>query len=233
MSSLDSIYSLLGVGQQAATVAGVKNTTPFWTLGIWIAYGVLFFIMVIVIFYMFYRNSKYTIDVTIHEIIGEKRQVIRRFDRAAVIKMRDGKEKFRLMKRGKVKLPPPSSDDYTLSIKRKFFGLMPKVVKCIDLIHYGSGDFDYLPLGLKLADNLKDTKFDVLPYANLSWAINEIQADTAKFARMNEQIQKYLLPVSLIFIIILVFVVTWLLMGNVKTLIELGGRVAANCGVVK
>ena len=230
IASLDQIYSLLGMEQKVATSVGI-STSPFWSLGIWIAYGLLFAGIFILLFYILYRNQKYTIDVTILEIVGEKRQVIRRFDRATISHGRDGKEKFRLMKRKKVRLPPPSQDDYTLSIKRKFFGLIPRIVKSIDLIHYGSSDYDYLPLGLKLGEKLKDTKFLVLPYANLSWAINEIQADASKFAQVNEQIQKYLLPVSLIFIILLVFIVSWFIMGNIRQMIEVGSQIAANCNV--
>jgi len=230
IASIDSFYSILGVEDKVATAAGI-STSPFWTMGIWIAYGLLFAGILFLLFWMFYKNMKYTIDVTIHEIIGEQRQVIRRFDRATILHTRDGKEKFTLMRRKKVKLPPPSQDDYTLTIKRKFFGLMPRIVKTIDLIHYGSSDYDYLPLGLKLGENIKNTKFLILPYANLSWAINEIQSDASKFAKMNEQIQKYLLPISLVFIIILVLVVSWMIMGNIKSLIQVGSQVAASCNI--
>ena len=231
MASLDSLGQLLGLQQQVSQTTGI-NLNSFYLMGIWIAYGIIIFGAIAFLVYTIWKSSKYKIDVTIYDIVGEKKQVIRRYDKAAIVRTKEGKEKFKLMKIKGVKLPPPRHEDYTLGVK-KIIGIFPKIVKCIDLIHYGSSDYDYLPITLKLSDNLENTKFAILPYANLSWAINEIQADTMKFAKINEMLQKYLLPVSLVFIILMVLIVAWLVSGNIRELIQLGSQVAAQCGSLK
>ena len=221
----EQIWQIWDQGSAAAgTVAGPAGPTimqSLFLMATWIIYGVLIFGGLGILCWWVYRQIKYNIDVMIYECVGED-QVIKKIDRAAIIKYKDGKSKFQLMKLRKVKLPPPHSREYTLKLKTTLFG-KTKVVKSIDLIHYGSTDYDYFPMTMKVGKVIETTEFRKFPFNTISWGLQEVKNDAIKYSKQSEIMQKYLLPISLVFIIIMCVVVAYFISGNLRQLITMTG----------